>query len=153
MSTSAVRHYLYIMRKSFHLRFVTPFYSNVRSEISKMPKVYLIDTGLRSRILNNFEPIEFRPDRGEIFENFVYKMLVDRYGFDTLKFWRTQSRNEVDFILEKEKKAVEVKYNSSLFKPRKYAFFQTKYPDFSFHLVHHLGEAAAAGQNILSHKI
>ncbi|MCK5058650.1 MAG: ATP-binding protein [Candidatus Aminicenantes bacterium] len=153
ISTSAIRHYLYIMRKSFHIHFVEPYYSNVRKEISKMPKVYLFDTGLRNRILNNFEPIDFKLDKGEIFENFIFKMLADRYGFDTLKFWRSQAKNEVGFILVKEKKAVEVKYNSSLFKPKKYAFFQSKYPDFSFHLFHRQGEPGVTEQNILSHKI
>lgn len=153
ISTSAVRNYLYVMRKSFHIRLIEPFYNNIRKEISKMPKVYLFDTGLRNRILNNFEPLDMRPDKGEIFENFIFKMLLDRCGFDTLKFWRSQAKNEVDFILVSEKKAIEVKYNSSLFKPGKYTFFRARYPDFSFHLFYHKGEAKIVDQNILSHKI
>jgi predicted AAA+ superfamily ATPase len=141
------------MRKSFHLHLVVPFYNNVRKEISKMPKVFLFDTGLRNKILNNFEPMDLRPDRGVVFENFIFKMLLDQYGFDTLKFWRSQSKNEVDFILVNEKKAIEVKYNSSLFKPKRYAAFFSKYPDFSFHLFYHKGEAARPGQDVRTHKI
>ncbi len=153
VSTTAISKYLYVMQKSFHIRLVKPFYNNIRKEITKMPKVFLFDTGLRNRILNNFEPIDLRLDKGDIFENFIFKMLVDQYGLDTLKFWRSQSKNEVDFILENEKKAIEVKYNSSLFKFKKYAFFLSKYPDFSFHLVYHTGKAVPLGGHILSHKI
>lgn len=118
-----------------------------------MPKVYLFDTGLLNKMLNNFEPIDLRTGKGEIFENFIFKMLLDRFGFDNLKFWRSQSKNEVDFILVNEKKAIEVKYNSSLFKPNKYAFFRSKYPDFSFHLLYHKGDADTKDHNILSNKI
>jgi predicted AAA+ superfamily ATPase len=153
VSTTAVRNYLYVMRKSFHIHLVKPFYKNIRKEITRMPKVFLFDTGLRNKILNNFDPIDLRPDKGDIFENFVFKMLADRYDHDTLKFWRSQSKNEVDFILESEKKAVEVKYNSSLFRTKKYAFFLSKYPDFSLHLVYHKGKPVSEGSNVPGHKI
>ncbi|UCH97188.1 MAG: ATP-binding protein, partial [Candidatus Aminicenantes bacterium] len=139
VSTSAIRHYLYVMRKSFHIHLVEPFYNNIRKEITKMPKVFLFDSGLRNIILNDFGPIDLRPDKGNVFENFMFKVLLDRYGFDTLKFWRSQSKNEVDFILVNEKKAIEVKYNSRLFKPKKYAPFFSRYPGFSFHMFYHQG--------------
>ncbi|MCK4763710.1 MAG: ATP-binding protein [Candidatus Aminicenantes bacterium] len=153
VSTTAIRNYLYVMQKSFHIRLLQPFYKNLRKEITKMPKVYLFDSGLRNKILNNFEPLDMRPDRGDVFENFIFKILLDRYGFDTLRFWRTQSKNEVDFILVNEKKAVEVKYNSARFKPKKYVSFFSDYPDFSFHLVYHTGEAEPGQENIFAHKI
>jgi hypothetical protein len=59
----------------------------------------------------------------------------------------------VDFILENEKKAIEVKYNSSLFKFKKYAFFLSKYPDFSFHLLYHTGKPVPKDKHVLGHKI
>lgn len=157
ISTSAISHYLYVMRKSFHIRLVEPFFNNVRKEISKMPKVFLYDTGLLNKILNNFEPIDLRPDKGKIFENLIFKMLVDQYGFDTLKFWRSQSKNEVDFILANEKKAIEVKYNFLLFKPKKYTYFISQYPDFSFHLLYHThkgeDEPGPVGEKIFAHRV
>ena len=137
LSNTAIRHYLYVMQKSFHIHLLTPFFNNIRKEISRMPKVFLFDNGLRNKILNNFEPVEMRPDKGELFENLVFKILLDEYGFNTLKFWRSQSKNEVDFILTDQRKAVEVKYNFSLFKPKKYESFLSKYPEFSFHLFYH----------------
>ncbi len=153
VSTSAIRHYLYVMRKSFHIRQVMPFYNNVRKEISKMPKVFLFDNGLRNKVLNNFEPLALRPDKGDLYENFVFKLLSDEYGADHVKFWRSQSKNEVDFILPNEKKAVEVKFNSSLFKYKKYGHFLEKYPDFSLHLVYHKGEAVTMYPDVTAHKM
>lgn len=153
VSTTAIRHYLYVMRKSFHIHLVGPFYSNVRKEITKMPKVFLFDSGLRNIILNDFGPIDLRVDKGSVFENFIFKVLSDRYGLDTLKFWCSQAKNEVDFILVNEKKAVEVKYNSRLFKPKKYIPFFSKYPDFSFHLFYHQGEVDMSDEDIKAYKI
>lgn len=154
ISTSAIRHYLYVMRKSFHISLVAPFYNNVRKEISKMPKVFLFDPGLRNKVLNQFDPVEMRPDKGALLENLVFKMLVDRYGIDTVKFWRSQSKNEVDFILVNERKAIEVKYTSMLFKPRRYDSFRAQYPDFSFHLIYRKGdETPLKGKEIFAHKI
>jgi predicted AAA+ superfamily ATPase len=153
VSTSAIHHHLYVMRKSFHIRLVEPFYNNVRKEITKMPKVFLFDSGLRNIILNDFDPIDFRLDKGNVFENFIFKVLLDRYGFDTLKFWRSQSKNEVDFILVNERKAIEVKYNSRLFKPKKYEPFFSRYPDFSFHLFYHQGEVDLSYEDVKTHNI
>ena len=153
VSGSAIDNYLYVMRKSFHIRLVEPFYNNARKEITKMPKVYFFDAGLRNKIVNNFEPIDLRTDKGAIFENMVFKLLVDRFGWDTLKFWRTQNKNEVDFILANEKKAVEVKYNFSLFKPGKYSSFLSDYPEFSFHLIFHAGNALPLSGRMYSHQV
>ncbi len=153
VSTSAIRHHLYVMRKSFHIRLVEPFYNNVRKEITKMPKVFLFDSGLRNIILNDFSPIDLRQDKGNVFENFIFKVLLDRYGFDTLKFWRSQSKNEVDFILVNEKKAIEVKYNSRLFKSKKYDPFLSRYPDFSFHLFYHHGDVDLSNEDVKTHNL
>jgi len=46
VSKTAIDNYLYIMRKSFHIELIRPFYQNVRKEITKMPKVYFYDLGL-----------------------------------------------------------------------------------------------------------
>ncbi len=155
ISANAINNYLYVMQKSFHIKLIRPFFNNVRKELSRMPKVFLYDNGLRNRIINNFEPIEIRPDKGDLFENFIFKMLIDQYGIDNVQFWRTQSKNEVDFILENEKKAIEVKYNSSLFKPKKYSTFLSNYTDFSFYLVYHKdkGKTPSFETEINLHKI
>jgi predicted AAA+ superfamily ATPase len=51
------------MRKSYCIALTTPFWTNIRAELTKMPKVYFIDLGLRNSLLNNFENIQERFDK------------------------------------------------------------------------------------------
>lgn len=148
MSSTAVKHYIYIMKKSFHIKIMEPFFLNTRKEITKMPKVYYFDNGLRNVVLNLFEPMELRVDRGKLFENTIFKMLVDNFGMDAIRFWRSQAQSEVDFIVEREKLAFEVKYNAGLLKKGKYTGFMRQYPDFKFYLVFHQGDITSESTGI-----
>ena len=153
LSTTAVANYLYIMQKSFHIKLVKPFFSNIRKEITRMPKVYFYDNGLRNRLINNFEPLGLRLDKGHLFENLIFNVLSDIYGEDSLKFWRSQSQSEVDFILEGENKAVEVKYNVSTFKLKKYLNFLNSYPHFGFFIFYRDGRVKITDKRIVPRKI
>ena len=48
-----------------------PYYKNIRSQISKMPKIYFFDIGIRNQILDNFVELNSRLDSGSLFENFI----------------------------------------------------------------------------------
>jgi hypothetical protein len=124
ISTTAVENYLYILEKSFIIKRIRPFYNNMRKEISKMPKLYFLDMGIRNIILNNFEAIHQRIDMGHYFENIIFKLLYD--NGKGINYWRTQAKNEVDFIID-GKSAIEVKYNGKSFKENKYKYFKENY--------------------------
>jgi len=124
--------YLWVMRKSFHIDLVRPFYRNVLSEIRKMPKVYFNDLGLRNFFVNNFSPIGMREDKGALIENYVYLLLKQKYDSKNVRYWRTQSKKEVDFVAcgdGGEYKAFEVKYDRRAYSQRKYLSFVHSYPD------------------------
>ncbi|MDR0572592.1 MAG: ATP-binding protein [Tannerella sp.] len=123
--------YLAILRKCFHIALVRPFYRNLRKELTKMPKVYLLDTGLQNSLLNNFQPLTFRIDKGMIWETLYYKLLCEKHGTDDILFWRTTDGNEVDFVMPYLEKpyAVEIKYDGALIKSAKYKKFEDTYPD------------------------
>jgi uncharacterized protein len=57
LSGDTVREYIHIMSKSFIIALVTPFHRNLRKELTKMPKAYLLDSGLRNIILKDFRPL------------------------------------------------------------------------------------------------
>lgn len=142
-STLRIKHetvstYLRIMEKSFHISLVRPFFRNLRKELIKMPKIYFLDTGLRNCMVNNFQALHQRPDRGELWENTVFKLLHDRHGKEEIHYWRTSAGNEVDFVLPsvKEPHAFEVKYNSGQVRPGKYKIFQSAYPAIPLSFVH-----------------
>jgi predicted AAA+ superfamily ATPase len=108
-----------------------PFYRNLRKELTKMPKVYLLDTGMQNSLLNNFQPFTFRVDKGMVWETMYYKLLCEKHGTDDILFWRTTDGNEVDFVMPYLEKpyAIEIKYDQALVKSSKYKKFETTYPD------------------------
>lgn len=132
MSGPTVDNYNYIMQKSFIVNLLTPFYGNLRKEITKMPKVYFSDNGLRNALLNNFSRLTDRSDKGALLENSVYNRLRKLYDGNDLHFWRTADDYKVDFVVEQglnKGLAYELKYNDTQFKLVKYKKFKAGYPD------------------------
>lgn len=129
-----VGRYLAILENSFIFHSLPPFHSNVRKELTKMPKLFFLDTGMRNFALRNFTELNFRPDRGSLFENAIFGELYKNLGIiDQLFFWRTLSKNEVDFILTGEQNiAIEAKYSfdTQLRQPAGIRAFGNIYPDF-----------------------
>jgi len=128
-----VTRYLSVLENSFIVHALPPFHSNIRKELTKMPKVFFLDTGLRNFALRNFTELSFRPDKGPLFENAIFAELYKNLGtIEQLFFWRTISKTEVDFILTGEQKwAFEVKLtpNTHLRQPAGLRAFGKIYPD------------------------
>jgi len=94
ISFETIKKYLDAFEKSYMIQRVTPFFTNRAKEIVKQPKIYFIDTGLRNIIAKSSEIT------GSMFENYVFSEII-KAGFIP-KYWRTKSKAEVDFIVEKE---------------------------------------------------
>jgi len=136
LPNKTIETYIYTMLKSFHVAKITPFYNNFTKEIKKMPKIYFLDLGLRNYFVNNFEPIALRKDKGELFENFVFRRFYDNYDELDIQFWQTQKKHEVDFIIQTQK-AYEVKFSEKQFQLSKYKYFTEKYPNIDLKLIHY----------------
>jgi predicted AAA+ superfamily ATPase len=83
-------------------------------------------------MLNDFSPIGAREDRGELLENFVYLRLKQLAEEEAVKYWRTQNKQEVDFVVQYDNgtaAAYEVKWNAAAFRASKHAYFQKAYPE------------------------
>ena len=100
-----------------------------------MPKAFLLDTGLRNCLLNNFQQLSNRADKGELWESMYFRVLADKYELDSIRYWRTADGNEVDFVLADTEKpyAIETKYDKVLVKPGKYKKFTETYPNMPLH--------------------
>ncbi len=96
LSFQTLKKYLDALEKSYVIVRVPPFHTNKTKEITKQPKAYFVDTGLRNSVAKSFgaEPA------GNLFENYVLLELI-KLGFAP-KYWRTKSNAEVDFVIEKE---------------------------------------------------
>ncbi|CAN1503503.1 COG1373 Predicted ATPase (AAA+ superfamily) [Flavobacteriaceae bacterium] len=133
ISNATVENYLYVLQKCFHITLLKPFYANLRKELTKMPKVYINDLGLRNVLINYFSPLEQRADKGAVLENFSFRLLSERFEDDQIKYWRTADGNEVDFVIETSYLkgfAVEIKFSEQEAKTSKYNKFIQNYPDF-----------------------
>jgi len=114
LNRSTVEKYISTLKATFIISLVSPFYKNIRSEISKMPKVYFNDTGLRNSIIDSFGEVNIRPDRGELLENFIYTQLKVSKFLKDVRFWRTKTGGEIDFVIEFDKEIIglESKFSS-----------------------------------------
>lgn len=89
---------LAILEQTYVVKFIDPFFTNKQKEIVKSPKTYFYDNGFRNAVINNFQNIENRNDRGELNENFFFSQAVQQDL--QVKFWRSKSKAEVDFVSE-----------------------------------------------------
>lgn len=137
ISTVNVEKYLFVLQKSFHIALIRPFFRNVKKELVKMPKAYVMDTGMRNCLINYFPEKLGLGDDGALFENFVYHRLYERYDRDDIRYWRTADQREVDFVIDapRKKAAFEVKYNSASARPKKYRLFTENYPEYHLKFV------------------
>ena len=146
LSHTAIENYLYILQKSFILNLIRPFSTNIRTEIKKMPKVYFTDLGLRNALLKDFRPLELKQDKGQIYENFIFRQFLDRIPNDDINFWRQQQGAEIDFIIKK-KIAFEVKYNKALISSNKYGAFKKQYPQIPLKFIYREGKSGKDEKN------
>ena len=95
-----------------HLIFPYTKKSNRRT-ISSAPKFYLFDIGVANYILGNAIKNSHGSNFGKSFEHFIFLELVAANSYqewDTkIKYWRTNSGLEVDFVLGNGSVAIEVK--------------------------------------------
>jgi uncharacterized protein len=133
LSNVTVENYLYILQKCFHITIVKPYSNNLRKELVKMPKVYFNDLGLRNAMLNSFQIVDMRLDKGFLLENLIFRRLSETNDQNKIKFWRTVDAHEVDFVLLDDnfnaKKAIEVKFSETEIKPKKYKAFTEHYTE------------------------
>ena len=107
ISYQTLRKYLDALGKSGIIVEVPPFFTNRSREITKQPKMYFLDTGLRNSVAG-FYP---RDMDGLLFENYVLSELI-KMGFKP-RYWRTKSKAEVDFIVEKDGNIVPIEVKVS----------------------------------------
>ncbi len=128
ISFQTLRKYLNAMEKSYIITRVSPFYTNKTKELTKRSKVYFTDTGLRNVLLRR----SYTEPSGKIFENYVL-MELKKAGLE-VKYWRTKSGAEVDFVVEVDGNLipVEVKTSSSSMSRSLASFIRTYSPEEAF---------------------
>ncbi len=137
-----VERYIDLLIKSFVIYPLSGFSKNLRSEVTKKKKYYFIDLGIRNALINNFESLEARQDKGALWENFLViervKLNTYKETFANLYFWRTWEKQEIDLIEIRENKiyAFEFKYSSKAGQKAKTPpMFAKAYPEANFSVI------------------
>ena len=128
IARETVYDYLMLLESTYIVKRLNPFYRNLKSELTKMPKIYFEDNGVLNYLKYNsiIEKVT-----GELFENVVYTELRKLFNLEDLRYWRTQSKKEVDFIVSKQNRiyAFEVKKIYYGQKVTGLEYFTGKYPE------------------------
>lgn len=99
---NTVNKYLAIMQEMHVLYLVPPFSGGRRRELTSASKAYFVDNGFRNTLLNRLSvPPQESPDFGAVVENWVFSELLKTFRWPSpVRYWRSLSGAEVDFVLE-----------------------------------------------------
>ncbi|MBS3088953.1 ATP-binding protein [Candidatus Pacearchaeota archaeon] len=123
INRETITEYLDLLENTFIIKRINPYHKNLRSELSKNPKIFFLDTGMMHLLwLKEFPKVI----HGNALETFVFLELVKLNK--KINFWRTTNKQEVDFIVKnKELYAIEVKSNFQNADNRSLKFFSEQY--------------------------
>ena len=106
VSLPTIKQWISILETSGLIFILPPYFKNFSKRLVKSPKIYFVDTGLLCHLLSirNLDQLKTHPLLGNIFENFLvsecYKRFYNLGEIPPLYFWRDQSGNEVDLLIQ-----------------------------------------------------
>ncbi len=106
VDNETVQRYLELLEKA-HLLYVLPSYhTEQKYELKKLHFVYFADNGIRNALINNFNPLSMRMDEDALWKNWL---IAERIKWNKMNgknyqyfFWRSHTRQQVDFIEKQE---------------------------------------------------
>ena len=121
ISAVTAKQWLSVLETSYIVTLLRPHHSNFGKRLVKTPKIYFLDSGLAAWLMGirSAETIETHAARGALFESWVvselYKKRLNAGLPIDLFFWRDNTGNEVDLIVENEKglQPIEIKSGST----------------------------------------
>lgn len=119
LSGTTVKSWISILKASFIIFELQPYFENINKRVIKSPKIYFTDTGLVCHLLGITTPEQARRDplRGGLYENLVIlEILKSRYNRGIrpdLYFFRDTNGNEVDLIIRQHRQLIPVEIKSA----------------------------------------
>ncbi len=99
-----IKSWIAVLEASYIIKLLRPYYKNFNKRLVKSPKLYFLDTGLASFLLDiqNETQLKTHPLKGHLFETFVIsELLKTRFNAgktDNLYYFRDNIGKEVDVI-------------------------------------------------------
>jgi len=113
-----IRNWLSVLEAGYVIHLLQPHHHNFGKRLVKTPKLYFHDTGLAAFLLGirDAEHLSIHAARGALFENFVVSELMkQRFNqglASNLYFWRNNTGDEVDVVIEQGDKLLPVEIKS-----------------------------------------
>ncbi len=115
---TTLRRYMNLLEVTYQISLIRPYFTHLGKRLVKTPKLYFNDTGMAAHLMgvNEWKVLENRGHSGPMVETWVACELVKLMPVLDhrlrLYFWRTQTGQEVDFLVERagEMVAIEVKW-------------------------------------------
>ena len=120
VSPNTIASWLSVLQASYIVTLLPPYFENTSKRLTKMPKLYFLDTGLACYLLGIESPEQLSRDkmRGALFENFVVtEALKQRYNQgkeSNLYFYRDSNQNEIDLLLKRNTRLYGIEIKSSM---------------------------------------
>lgn len=117
-----IKSWFSILETSFIIFFLQPHHKNYSKRLVKTPKFYFYDTGLACSLLGikSETEINLHWAKGALFENFVIGEIMKNYlnkaQSPRLFFWKDNTGNEIDCLIEESLhiKSVEIKSSTTI---------------------------------------
>lgn len=136
---NTVSSYIQILEKAFIVFRLRPFSRNLRNELKKLRKIYFYDLGLRNALINNLNPIGLRQDTGALWENFMISERIknnnNHQKEKNVYFWRTQEKQEIDYLEEEGGKISAFEFKWAERKEKTPKLFLKTYPGSTFKFI------------------
>lgn len=135
LDNQTVESYVQILEDAFIVFRLPAFNRNIRNELKKSRKIYFYDNGIRNAVINQFNTIELRSDKGALWENFLVSERHKRNSFlgrrYSAYFWRTHAQQEIDYVEEEGStiRAWEFKWNKKANKKFSKSFLDAYQPE------------------------
>lgn len=122
LAFSTLRRYMNLLDVTYQVSFLPPFHANIGKRLAKTPKLFFHDTGMAAYFagLDDWAALERQEFLGAFVESWaaseIRKMMSIEDRRLGLFFWRTQTGQEVDFLIERAGRivAIEVKWGARI---------------------------------------
>ncbi|MEA2017070.1 MAG: ATP-binding protein, partial [Campylobacterota bacterium] len=119
LSEATVNNYISMLDMIYQISLLKPYSSNISKRFIKSSKLFMLDSGVLSHLLNitTVDEMISSNKKGEIVETFVYAELLKHISYSltipNIYHYRTNDKKEIDFIIEKGDKILAIDVKSS----------------------------------------
>ena len=119
VSSTTIKNWISVLKASYLVFELQPFFKNIRKRVVKSPKLYFTDTGLAAFLLGirTRDQVSRDPLRGNLYENLMIlecrKVLLNHGMRPDIYFYRDSNGNEVDLLIRTSSGLLPVEIKSS----------------------------------------